>query len=269
MKLRFLLISTLFALVLIPLLLFRAWPHSAVLESELDEVHERHLLIAQNLAAALERYHRDLSSTFELLLSDLEHLQDVDGVIEVLDNLSFRHVCAFNEETGQVVQQLAPKGALCPEVISAERLDRFKALAQGDGIGFGPVTQASDGQNVIHMVKSRDGTLVVGAIYTSYFVELGKAVSFGMRGHAAIIDHEGNVLSHPLESWITDRMNMSEVSAVQKMLEGKTGVDTFFSPALEDDMIAGYALCYYRYVVGCARSLARGELVQRPHRSTD
>ncbi len=241
MKLRFLLISIFFALVLVPLILFRAWPHSAVLESELNEVHERHLLIARNLAAALERYHRDLTSTFELLLSDIHNLQDKDGVTEILDNLSFRHVCVANVQTGEVVNQIAPKGTPCPKVIPTARLNHFKALARSEGISFGPVTQSPDGQNVMHMVTSRDGTIAIGAIYTSYFIELGSAVSFGVRGHAAIVDHEGNVLSHPLESWIAARKNIAKVSAVQMMLEGGTGVETFYSPALKDDMIAGYA----------------------------
>ncbi|WP_413692790.1 hypothetical protein [Psychromonas sp. KJ10-2] len=33
---------------------------------------------------------------------------------------------------------------------------------------------------------------------------------------------------------------MSKISAVQKMLAGKTGVEKFYSPALKGDMIAGY-----------------------------
>ena len=241
MKLRFLLISIFFGLVLIPLLLFRAWPHSVVLENELDEVHERHLLIARNLAAALERYHRDLGSTFDLLLSDIESFENAEDVGEILDNLSFRHVCIAEAASGRVISQIAGDLAPCPKVIPDALLSELKTLPQVGKIGFGPVRQAPDGQNVMHLVKLFDDKIAVGAIYTSYFIELGSAVSFGVRGHAAIVDHEGNVLSHPLESWIADRKNISQVSAVQRMLEGKTGVDTFFSPALKDDMIAGYA----------------------------
>ncbi|MCY4181108.1 MAG: hypothetical protein OXD48_12705, partial [Litoreibacter sp.] len=66
MRLRHYLLLAFLFVALGPLLLFRAWPHSEVLQGELDEVHERHLLLAQNLAAALERYHRDLVTTFDL-----------------------------------------------------------------------------------------------------------------------------------------------------------------------------------------------------------
>ncbi|MBT8408862.1 MAG: sensor domain-containing phosphodiesterase, partial [Alphaproteobacteria bacterium] len=61
-----------------------------------------------------------------------------------------------------------------------------------------------------------------------------------MRGHAAIVDHMGNVLSHPLPSWVAERRNIAKVSAVQRMMQGETGVETFFSPALKGDMIAGF-----------------------------
>jgi len=167
MKLRFLLISIFFALVLIPLLLFRAWPHSAVLESELDEVQERHLLIARNLAAALERYHRDLASTFDLLLSDITGFENAEGVSEILDNLSFRHVCVADAQTGKVIYQIAGDLAPCPSVIPRELLTELKTLPQESRIGFGPVRQAPSGQNIMHMVKLFDDKVAVGSIYTS------------------------------------------------------------------------------------------------------
>ena len=39
---------------------------------------------------------------------------------------------------------------------------------------------------------------------TGYFSELGKSVSFGVKGHAVIVDQTGKVLAHPLTSWEKD-----------------------------------------------------------------
>lgn len=64
MRLRYVLLLIFLTLALGPLLLFRAWPHSAVMQSELEEDHERRLHLARNLAPASERSHCDLVNTF-------------------------------------------------------------------------------------------------------------------------------------------------------------------------------------------------------------
>lgn len=240
MKLRYFLLALFLFLSVTPLLLFQAWPHSEVLEDELNEVHERHLLLARNLAAALERYHQDLVTTFDLLLDSPETWSETKSITRVLDNLSFRHVCIADWETGQVTQTLASASAPCPEQIAAAEFERLKSLVLPDGVAFGPVVQVPDGENVLHMVKRLDDSLAVGAIRTTYFQELGDAIAFGVRGHAAIVDQSGRALSHPLEDWVATRKDMSKISAVQRMMARETGVEIFYSPALKGDMIAGF-----------------------------
>ncbi|WP_035900234.1 EAL domain-containing protein [Labrenzia sp. DG1229] len=240
MKLRYFLLTLFLFLSVTPLLLFQAWPHSEVLEDELDEVHERHLLLARNLAAALERYYRDLVTTFDLLLDSPETWSEAQSMVRVLDNLSFRHVCIADWETGLVTQTLASASAPCPEQIPETELARLESLVVPDGVAFGPVVQTGDGENVLHMVKRLDDSLAVGAVRTTYFQELGEAIAFGVRGHAAIVDQYGRALSHPLEDWVASRKDMSQISAVKRMMARETGVEIFYSPALKGDMIAGF-----------------------------
>ncbi|MCV3272116.1 EAL domain-containing protein [Roseobacter sp. WL0113] len=223
-----------------PLLLFRAWPHSEVLQGELDEVHERHLLLARNLAAALERYHRDLVTTFDLFAASQNDWMYTESTKRVLENLSFRHLCLADPSTGQVVDALAPITAPCPEVVPAELLSRLTSIAEPGVVSFGSVVEAPNGENVIHLVTQKGEHLVIGAIRTTYFRQLGEAISFGVMGHAAIVDHTGRALSHPLPDWVRTRKDMSKISAVQRMLNRETGVETFYSPALDGDMIAGF-----------------------------
>lgn len=244
MKLRYFLLTLFLFLSMTPLLLFQAWPHSEVLEGELDEVHERHLLLARNLAAALERYYRDLVTTFDLLLDTPEVWSETKSMVRVLDNLSFRHVCIADWETGKVTLTLASASAPCPDTIPEAELDRLKALAVPGEVTFGPVVQTADGENVLHMVRPLEDGLAVGAVRTTYFRELGEAISFGVRGHAAIVDHTGKALSHPLPDWVAARKDMSGISAVQRMLARQTGVETFYSPALKGDMIAGFTFVH-------------------------
>ncbi|WP_434056025.1 MAG: EAL domain-containing protein [Roseibium sp.] len=244
MKLRYFLLTLFLFLSMTPLLLFQAWPHSDVLEGELDEVHERHLLLARNLAAALERYYRDLVTTFDLLLDTPEVWTETKSMVRVLDNLSFRHVCIADWDTGKVTLTLASASAPCPDVIPETELERLKALAIPGEVTFGPVVQTADGENVLHMVRPLEDGIAVGAVRTTYFRELGEAISFGVRGHAAIVDHTGRALSHPLPDWVAARKDMSKISAVQRMLARQTGVEKFYSPALKGDMIAGFTFVH-------------------------
>lgn len=222
-----------------PIVLFRAWPHSEVLQNELDEVYERHLLLARNLAAALERYHRDVVTTFELFAMSDEPWRQSTGNLRLLTNLSIRHLCLVDAETSLVLDTLATVGTPCPEVVHSQTLAMLNSIAEPDVVNFGSVVEAPDGQNVIHLVMPRKDQIVIGSISTDYFRELGEAISFGVMGHAAIVDHTGRALSHPRPDWVEARHDMSQISAVQRMLNRETGVETFYSPALDGDMIAG------------------------------
>jgi predicted signal transduction protein with EAL and GGDEF domain len=239
-RLRYLLLLLFLLLSLGPLLLFRAWPYSAVLQGELDEVHERHLLLANNLAAALERYHQDLVTTFELLLDTPETWTRAGPINRVLTNLNFQHVCIVDWGTGRVLTTLATESVPCPDTVPAATMASLTALVEPDTVAFSSVVETSTGENVIHMVKKTGENLAIGTIKTSYFRELGEAISFGVMGHAAIVDHTGLALSHPLADWVATRKDMSQISAVQRMLNHETGVEIFYSPALKGDMIAGF-----------------------------
>ena len=93
---------------------------------------------------------------------------------------------------------------------------------------------------VIYLIQRRGDLIAVGAMNTNYLRELGNAVAFGRRGHAAIVDRHGRVIAHPLDGWVKDRKDLSEIEPVQRMMNGETGISKFYSPALEDNMIAGF-----------------------------
>ncbi|HSG94643.1 MAG TPA: sensor domain-containing phosphodiesterase, partial [Afifellaceae bacterium] len=242
MKLRTILFLLFCVLTLVPVVLFWVWPHSKALEGEFDEVRDRHLLLAQNLGAALERYHRDVSAAFNLLAANFDHDHHIRirRSNEVLFNLGFRHICMAEAATGRVVAEFSPAFKKCPEFVPAERFAFFTSIARADEISFTEVMAGPDGRPIIYLVRRLSDRIVIGALTTDYFVRLGKAISFGAKGHAAIVDHKGNVLAHPLDSWIAARKNIAKVSAVKRMLKGETGIETFYSPALKGDMVAGF-----------------------------
>ena len=242
MRLRYALMSLFFVLTAVPLTVFWAWPHSQVLQNEFDDVRDRHLLLARNLGAALERYHQDVITAFNLIATNVIRAREVEQAQDLLLNLSFRHICIAEEATGTVVSEISPIALPCPNVVPDKRLYIFARLAREDRATFSEVLRGPEGDPVMYVVRRFGDLLAIGALNTDYFVRLGKAISFGVLGHAAIVDHKGNVLAHPLDDWIAARRNIAKVSAVARMLNGETGIETFYSPALKGDMIAGFTV---------------------------
>nr|MDJ0613677.1 diguanylate cyclase [Rhizobiaceae bacterium] len=85
-----------------------------------------------------------------------------------------------------------------------------------------------------------DDKIFVGAIRTTYLRNAGRRISFGELGHAALVDRDGKVISHPLADWEKSRHGLADLTIVQNMMKGETGVGQFYSPALSTDMVAGY-----------------------------
>ena len=223
----------------LPLAVFWFWPHNSVLSSEFDEVHERHLLIADNLGAALALYHRDVTKLFETF-APLIARGEGDDADPLFRNLHFRHICVADPITGEVLREALAEANPCPARIPADRLAMFRELAAGGGVAISGVMAPDGGDPRIFIVTRVGGVLVVGAISTTYFRNLQERISFGRLGHATIVDQDGRVLAHPRDEWEREAHDISQVSAVERMLAGETGVATFHSPALGADMVAGF-----------------------------
>ena len=223
-----------------PLAVFWLWPHSVVLENEMDGVEERHLVIAKNLSLALQTYHRDVVSAF----SSFAPLISEGGGQEatpLFQNLHFRHICVADMQSGELLVDYPVTNVACPSMIPTDRLEMFWALASPGSTNMSPVYPIANDRPRIFIVTEVDNKLVVGAIYTTYFINLQKEVTFGERGHAAIVDQIGQALAHPLPEWAMVAKDLSKVPPVQRTMAGQSGVLTFFSPAMKEEMIAGYS----------------------------
>lgn len=209
-------------------------------EKEINDVKAKHLLIAKNLGAALHRYHKDITSGFQFVSTNLVAGNKVTNLDHFVTSLNFRHFCVADAQTGRVVTQASPEAVPCPDQVPAKRFALFKSLATSETPVFSPVLPGPKKQSLIYILQKFGDKIAIGAVNTDYFITLGKAVSFGIKGHAAIVDQQGNVLAHPNASWTAARKNIAKVSTVKRMMAGETGVQTFFSPALKADMIAGF-----------------------------
>ncbi|MEZ5669387.1 MAG: ATP-binding protein [Alphaproteobacteria bacterium] len=240
LSVRRLIFGALTLVTVIPLLIFWFWPFSRAIDEDLNYVARAHLLIARNLGVALDRYYTDVNTVFNLLSANIAAGDAILDVEPLLVEMHFRHVCLVEPDSGRVVASFIHDMLTCPDVVPVERLSMFRTMAEGGETALSGVMAGPDGSPLIYIVRQTGDLLAVGALQTTYFTELAAQISFGERGHAAIVDQFGHVLAHPNAAWVRETRDLSGLNVVQHMLAGESGATTFYSPAMQADMIAGY-----------------------------
>lgn len=242
-RLRTLLFVAFTLIATIPVGLLAAWQQQSAFEKELAEVSERHLLIAQNLSHALDRYSEDVESVFRLAVSEMQTARaDGAAVASLLAEMGFRHACIV-DSAGRIAASL--DGTAMGEPINRQvgDMSALRRLAESAGIDptYSGVQLDLDGRPTLHIVQQlSEGRLAIGTLGTSYVVDVQQRIAFGQRGHSAIVDQFGRVIAHPNKTWQMQAKDISRVSAVARMMNGETGVTTFYSPAMDAEMIAGF-----------------------------
>jgi signal transduction histidine kinase/CheY-like chemotaxis protein len=238
LRLQHLLFIALVSVSALPTLIFAAWVEQSLLDSEMSEARDKHLVLARNLAHALTRYARDVSAVFTFIAK--QRPTATDGMPELLASLDFRYICIFDERAQTVHLWLAPgvSKALLPSPALKETL-RARAFAAPGKLVMTDFTLYGGTPLMFLALSLDDHSFAAAGIGTKYFSELRQAVTFGAHGHAAIVDHSGHVVAHPDPKWLLK--DLSAIPPVAAMMRGETGVTTFFSPAVKADMITGFA----------------------------
>ncbi|WP_413700280.1 diguanylate cyclase domain-containing protein [Psychromonas sp. KJ10-10] len=241
MQLRHLFVITFCVLVIVPMTLFWVWPYSKALESEIEGVNQKHLLIAKNLSATFELYYKNVTDIFSIIPEQSDEQLKSKQFQQLLNSYKFTQIMLI-DENGNVNSCLFSHKGTCLKKINEDILTLTKQTLADTEIKISTVTEDKtiNSGSIFLVVEKRNSDVLLGYLSTEYLVKMGKQVAFGQKGYAVIVDQDGNVLTHPLESWVKERQNISKISPVLKMLEGKSGIEQFYSPALQRDMIAGY-----------------------------
>lgn len=238
--LRLLLVGVLTFAAVVPLALFWVWSEHTAFERQLADVKDRHLLLANNVSAALQRYHRDLSTDFVLLVHTSLKGEPIPGADAIMDNLAISFICVIDLTGAKPPLNQYAATHPCPKIETQLNLDAITPIAERTETVFSGVTAGLDGAPVLYVTCRIGDRLAIAAVRTDYIRSLGAAINFGVKGHAAIVDQTGSVLFHPRAAWITERKNLSKIDPVKRMMAGETGISLFFSPAVEADMVAGF-----------------------------
>ena len=113
---------------------------------------------------------------------------------------------------------------------------------------FSPVFQSTISNNPVillkHYILNKEGVIkcaLFTEISTKYITDMCSKISFGDKGHCAIVDQTGHVVAHPNKDWEKEIRDLSKLHIIQKMLDGKVGTTEFYSPFLKADMVAGFS----------------------------
>ena len=224
---------------IVPVSFLGFWVQRNALQAELQAVEEQHLLLAKNLSAALSRYAQDLEAVFK----DRSELPPAVLSVQSRELLQTLNISVFVFVRGdKLIFSLGDEELFPLVMLDALAAEVAQARKNPQVVVFSPVVLDAQQQPTMYLLRENSaGELVIAALTPEYFSQVQEAVKFGTRGHAAIVDHTGQAIAHPNENWQQTAKDMSQLAAVEAMMNRQIGVTQFYSPAMEADMIAGHA----------------------------
>ena len=233
------------ALILIsavPVFLLEAWVQTRAMEKEIDAITEKHLLIAQNLSSAFERYVADIERAFlDASIQGIAqgHLIEVDRRLASFD---FNYVTVIDRHNEIISYHPSQDGVAAAEPLPRATRQTLRSIAPGQpGIVIFSDLMRENDKAVFYVVMALDNDrLMIGALDPAYIRKVQRSIAFGERGHSMVVDAKGRVVAHPNPDWEAVSKDASKLSVVQKMMRGETGVAMFYSPPMQADMIAGH-----------------------------
>ena len=230
------------AAILVFALIIQFWNYRTFMNTEIDRTTEKHLLIAQNVSLSLSRYVTDVSRVFahaaiEVSNNNSQETRDIHlSLLETLHVSSMVFLPTFEEDE--------PLPSHIGKVLPLPKQETLDTLRTGSNTTLGGVQlsglQSIGGEKYFILgYELDDQRLAIGYLETDYIKSIQRAIAFGDFGHSAIFDQFGRAIAHPSAKVEENMMDASGISAVRRMLNRETGVETFFSPPMQMDMIAG------------------------------
>jgi signal transduction histidine kinase len=244
LRLRLIQFAALILISAVPVLILDGWVQRSALEKEIASVAEKHLIIAQNMSAALSRYATDVKEGFRAAVSQSGAGGSTVHLNSMLRTLGFDHACIIDSDGKPQIFLFWPQDFSKAKTtsVSAPILATLRKIARAAGGEVVITDIIRDGgiprMYLLQQVGPTDFAL--GVLGLDYIRGIQRSISFGQRGHSMIVDSKGTVMAHPNRDWERNFKDASGLPVVRKMMQGITGVTTFYSPPMKADMIAGH-----------------------------
>lgn len=226
----------------LPLLVFWLWPHSRAIEAELEQTQERHLVLAQATAGTLELYQRDVEATFAAITQSFMQGHNLDFAYDLLKAQSFSHLCVVERETGRVIQSFQVAERTIPPILPSDVMSELSRRLESPSENLATIWHGAQGTPQFFLVQDLGEQFVFASLNAGFVQQMAESVSFGQRGHMAVIDASGRLIAHPNLAWAHEGKDLSQIPEIADSLEHNAPeVLVFYSPALGEDVVAGVA----------------------------
>ncbi len=228
------------------------WFDAAAITQEKATVRDKHMILARQLAASAEIMARERLEALGRYAWRGPASPDDRALLEAAVGLGIRYFGLVDMASGRVAHAFEAGGAhsLNPE------LARALASVARDAPQILPARPDASGRPTLFAVEAAaDGFAAIAALDPGFLADLANSVRFGEQGHAVIVDQLGQVLAHPRADWRAEMRDLRGVAPIAALLEGRSGVIEFHSPAADVDMVAGFAV---------SQALGWGAMVVQP-----
>ncbi|UTW50376.1 HAMP domain-containing protein [bacterium SCSIO 12827] len=243
-RLRFVLAVVLIVVGSVPSVILASWLHARAIDIQVDDVSQRSLLLAKTLARFIAGDLNEFQYTLDALTTQYPLSALPKALIDSANHRGMSAVCLLSglRQPQDYVVISGTASCLPRDENRMWRDVRSRLPATGGGVVFSEVLADSDGQPAVFAVNFRAGLpLAAARMSLDRLRELRRSIVFGEKGHVAIVDHRGNIVSHPRPDWEAAVKNIATIDPVARMMKGESGVSRFHSPAANLKMIAGFA----------------------------
>jgi len=253
-----LLIISFILVSLIPLSILGAKVYTAAWENAWREIHEKHRLLAMNLATPIANFVKDkqrlLGLTAEMVRVNLVNKNRNNQALG--NQIKHARIYLTDFDMVAVVDQFGQTKTLVSGFTSDKMPANLKSLFADQQVfklvlEQGRPVMSSAQRSLISdrptvmlghpvIVGNQVVAVLMGEMSLRQIEFLRKQIAFGQGGHSAMVDNLGRAVAHPNPSWAQEIKDLSHIDIVQRMMEGRTGVTEFYSPFVKDTMVAGY-----------------------------
>ncbi len=128
MRLRLLIFLILTLISAIPVILLGYWVQQTAVEKEVSAVEEKHLIIAQNLSNAFDRYANDTKAVFAYVSHNFDMISKLENVDILLNSMGITELCAVDNQNR--LRAALGKSTQCSFSLDKDRIGRLRAKAE-------------------------------------------------------------------------------------------------------------------------------------------
>jgi PAS domain S-box-containing protein len=203
-----------------------------------QEITEKNFLLAKTLAGEIERFLDEPFAILEQIEEIVEKRRMVpqERINEYLETIirqyGFFNMIQILDQRGEV-RYVAP---FHPDYIGVNLSGQksYQSMLRYDRPYWSPTfISIQTGEPTLTLTRHYPTGMLIGNLNLAILNSIADKVKIGVRGYAVVTDQNGTVIAHPNRSLIAERVNINNLTVIEKGLAGSEGTFRYFSEGIE------------------------------------